>query len=950
MHLLELQMTRYKSSLACKSHLLLAWLIVCASCNAPSSQVSGHDDPSKPWRVVASALDEAVLSVGGSAANDVWAVGADRGKGPLALHWNGTGWERRITGTRGDLWWVHGFADGTALFGGGAGTLLRWNGKAFEPMPTPGLARHTIFGVWGADPDDVYAVGSISGRDGFIWHFDGESWQTVLLPTDFPADEHGEQVGLFKVWGNAQAVYAVGAHGLLLRGDAKHGFEVIPTGQAGPLYTVYGDGEKVYTVGGDLQGVVLELDEQGKPVNVSPAASPIIQGVCVGQDGEVVASGALGRIYEHTQKGFREVDTDLMLEVQTLHAVWFDPEGNVWAAGGNALSGLDQGAIVRRGAAIQGYQPPQLDPVDPQAAVCPESALDPAADKSIARRWNEQILSAIRRDLPRPTVHARNLYHLSAAMWDAWAAFDAQAHGLFVAEKLSAEDVETARAEAISYAAYGVLKHRYQDAVGGPESLACLQALMAKLEYDISDSNPHGSTARALGNRIAQTILTASAEDGSNEANNYKDTTGYMSSNIPLVIESVGTLAQDPAAWQPLNLAQAETQNGIISAAGIQGYIGAQWNAVTPFAMTRVDPNALFHDPGPAPELGEALRAWTAQVIQASAALDALDGVTIDISPGAYGNNSLGSNDGKGHALNPVTGKPYAPQVVVRGDFTRALAEFWADGPKSETPPGHWNVLANVVADAPGFLRQWRGRGEPLDALSWDVHLYLALNGAVHDAAITAWGIKRKYATSRPVTLIRYMAGLGQSSDAQGPSYDPGGLPLIPGVIEVITKKSAVAGERHAHLARHIGEIAVRSYRGEPADRVHEVGGVGWMRALEWTPYQRRTFVTPAFPGFVSGHSTFSRAAAEVLTVATGSPYFPGGLAEFVAKQDAFLAFERGPSQEVRLQWATFYDAADQAGQSRIYGGIHIEADDFVGRTLGRQVGMDAVAQAETLF
>ena len=59
------------------------------------------------------------------------------------------------------------------------------------------------------------------------------------------------------------------------------------------------------------------------------------------------------------------------------------------------------------------------------------------------------------------------------------------------------------------------------------------------------------------------------------------------------------------------------------------------------------------------------------------------------------GNNTLGTNDGTGHAVNPVTGQPYAPQIVPQADFGRVLAEFWADGPHSETPPGHWNVIAN---------------------------------------------------------------------------------------------------------------------------------------------------------------------------------------------------------------------------------------------------------------
>lgn len=324
--------------------------------------------------------------------------------------------------------------------------------------------------------------------------------------------------------------------------------------------------------------------------------------------------------------------------------------------------------------------------------------------------------------------------------------------------------------------------------------------------------------------------------------------------------------------------------------------------------------------------------------------------VLMDLSPASTGNNSLGANDGTGHPVNPATGNPYASQWVRRGDVGRVLAEFWADGPKSETPPGHWNVLANQVADAPGFSRRLFGTGAEVDPLEWDVKVYLALNGAVHDAAITAWEIKRQFLTVRPISLVRYMGGLGQSSDPSGPSYDPDGLPLMTGLIELITEQSSAPGQKHAHLARFKGQVAVYAWRGEPGDKKNEVGGIGWVRAVEWMPYQLRTFVTPAFPGFISGHSTFSRSAAEVLTSLTGSPYFPGGLGEFVAKRDAYLGFERGPASDIRLQWATYYDAADQAGQSRLWGGIHLEPDDFVGRRLGHDVGLAAVERARALF
>jgi hypothetical protein len=194
------------------------------------------------------------------------------------------------------------------------------------------------------------------------------------------------------------------------------------------------------------------------------------------------------------------------------------------------------------------------------------------------------------------------------------------------------------------------------------------------------------------------------------------------------------------------------------------------------------------------------------------------------------------------------------------------------------------------------------------------------------------------------------MAEHGQRSEPDAADYDPDGLPLEAGVVERITAESSAPGQRHHALRWHVGELAVKTWRGEPGDRANVTSGVGWVRAKEWMPYQRRTFVTPAFPGFVSGHSTFSRAAAEVLTGFTGSPYFPGGLGEFVAPAGSYLVFEDGPATEVRLQWATYQDAADQAGQSRRWGGIHLAPDDFAGRRLGARVGVTALDAALPWF
>ena len=171
----------------------------------------------------------------------------------------------------------------------------------------------------------------------------------------------------------------------------------------------------------------------------------------------------------------------------------------------------------------------------------------------------------------------------------------------------------------------------------------------------------------------------------------------------------------------------------------------------------------------------------------------------------------------------------------------------------------------------------------------------------------------------------------------------------MPGLIEVITSSSSAAGERHAHLAEHVGKIAINAWAGGPDDPDNEVGGAVWQLGVNWIPYQLDTFVTPAFPGYVSGHSTFSRSAAEVLTQFTGSPYFPDGLGTWTASTE-YLQFEKGPTTEVTLQWATYYDAADEAGVSRRWGGIHIAADDWNGRIMGAQIGHDAYDLATQYF
>ena len=307
-----------------------------------------------------------------------------------------------------------------------------------------------------------------------------------------------------------------------------------------------------------------------------------------------------------------------------------------------------------------------------------------------------------------------------------------------------------------------------------------------------------------------------------------------------------------------------------------------------------------------------------------------------------------GGDIGMGYDINPITNAPYQPQMVPRGDYARILAEFWADGPDSETPPGHWFVLLNYINDHEMLVKKFRGEGDVLDGLEWDVKSYFILGGTMHDAAVAAWGVKGWYDYVRPISAIRYMAEKGQSSDNTLVNYHEDGIPLIDDYIETVEENDPLSGTNN----EHVGKIKLYTWKGHDYidNTATDQAGVGWILAENWWPYQRPSFITPPFAGYVSGHSTYSRAAAEALTLLTGTPYFPGGIGEFNADKNEFLVFEEGPSIDVVLQWATYRDASDQCSLSRIWGGIHPPMDDIPGRFIGEKIGIESFHFAETYF
>jgi hypothetical protein len=570
---------------------------------------------------------------------------------------------------------------------------------------------------------------------------------------------------------------------------------------------------------------------------------------------------------------------------------------------------------------------------------------------SVARLWNEQNLAAIRIDIPHPPVHARNLFHVAMAMYDAWAAYDTTAIGYIHHERLPSPDVAAARREAISYAAYRILVSRYANSANASETMLALAEQMTALGYDPAVVTTFGNAPAALGNRIAAAILAWGLGDGSGQADGYRDPT-YANPQPPMpVIENGIALGGIPAGtnpdlWQPLWFDEGFNQNGTGSVT-IQPFVGVTWLHTRPFSLRRTNANLPWFDPGPPALLrggGAAQYQQEAlEVLQKSGQL--ADPTVIDISPRALGNNPLGTEHGTGHPLNPATGLPYAQAFIPRGDYARVLAEFWADGPQSETPPGHWHVLASTVSD---MISQKRigGTGPVIDDLEWDVKLYFALAGATHDAACAAWSLKRHYQSPRPITMIRFLASRGQSTNPALPSYHPEGLPLVPGLTAVVTAASLAPGGAHEGSGFIPGDLVVFAWPGQPEDPTVQRSPARWIKGVNWAPYQRRDFVSPAFPGYVSGHSTFSRAAAEVLTAMTGTEFFPGGLGTFTAT-GGYLRFEYGPSVPVQLQWATYYDAADEAGVSRRWGGIHPAMDDLPGRVMGAQCGLEAWDLAE---
>ncbi len=646
---------------------------------------------------------------------------------------------------------------------------------------------------------------------------------------------------------------------------------------------------------------------------------------------------------------------------------------------------------------------------------------DIRAQHTIMREWNELLLTSIGEDLNRSNVQARNIFHFSAAMYDAWAAYDGEAQTYLLGKTVNGytcpfqtlpkpQDIEAARKEAMSFAAFRFLASRFSKSPQSSSGVYRSRNLMQSLGFDPLNhkSNYSSGSPAALGNYIAQCVLQMGAQDDSREETNYIDPV-YKPRNPPMEVMAPGTgNGVDPNRWQPLKLKSAIDLDGYpvyecsclgrrfstlldsVDDKGRRPFTGTQtcqgvdWGRVKPFALERKDLKIFQHDRRDYfyyHDIGDRFFTrldtlkgagtsdeykWNYALVAAwSALLNPADTLRWDVSPGNMGNldnypsdlaelhrfydPQSGRNPGAGHSLNPHTGFAYQPVWIPRGEYMRAASRYWAEGPKDQTPPGHWLALLNYVSDQPGLVKKFNGKGKVMGDLEWAVKACFVLGAAMHDAAIAAWGLKGRFDGPRPITALRYMASKGQSSDPGLPSYHPAGISLWQGCIELIGIGDTLAGTDGEHL----GKVKFFTWKGPRplSSTPAQPAGIGWVLGENWFPYQQISFVSPPFGGFVSSHATFAHAGAEALNLLTGDPYFPGGMGEYLLQADSqIVRFEKSPVMDIPLQWATYRDAADQASLSAIWAGIQAPCDDIPGRIIGKQTGEAAFNLAKTYF
>lgn len=312
--------------------------------NNANDNGNGNGEPA--WQLVLQQLPGALLSVSGTSATDVYAVGADSGDGSTVLHYIGEDWRPVDTGTSGDLWWITDRTIDRAFYiGGENGMILQFNPDTdtFIQMETPG--NELIYGVWGNESDSIWAVGGDPDNlselgTGVIWRFNGISWSieniSAAAPDGLPA--------VFKVWGRSSTdVYVCTIDGSIFRFDGTAWSREV-TDTTRRLFTIHGNTTLTVAVGGFNDGIIEEFNGQ-EFENVAEFLTPQLNGVFIPENGAGVAVGGArpdggigpGVMFRGNDGTWRLQDTNLRT-ARDFHGTWVDPDGGVWAVGGNVAS------------------------------------------------------------------------------------------------------------------------------------------------------------------------------------------------------------------------------------------------------------------------------------------------------------------------------------------------------------------------------------------------------------------------------------------------------------------------------------------------------------------------------------------------------------------------------------------------------------------------------------
>jgi len=298
---------------------------------------------------VLQSLPAALLSVSGTGPDDVWAVGADPAadqRGPLVLHYDGGKWQRLDSRATGDLWWVSVEPiAGSFYMSGEGGLILKADAetRSITRVDTPTDAL--LYGVWGSAANDLWAVGGDAEDAGVVLHDDGSGFAVQ----DLSGVVSGGLPTLFKVWGrSASEVYAVGLRGTILRWSGS-AWSQVQSNSTRPLFTVHGNQSQVFAVGGFIDGAILELVGDAFE-DRTPANAPQLNGVFAPAQGLPAAAGRELSLARRTAAGW-SVEQRQEGSILDFHATWVDPEGGVWAVGGD-LSDLTQGRLHYAGSRI----------------------------------------------------------------------------------------------------------------------------------------------------------------------------------------------------------------------------------------------------------------------------------------------------------------------------------------------------------------------------------------------------------------------------------------------------------------------------------------------------------------------------------------------------------------------------------------------------------------------